>query len=316
VQNIAFGPVPSRRLGQSLGINNIPPKICTYSCVYCQVGRTTRLQTERRAFRNPRELLREVERKANTASSNAQRIDYLTFVADGEPTLDINIGKEIELLRPLGIRIGVITNATLICRADVRADLAGADWVSVKVDSVDEAIWRKVNRPHGRLRLDEILDGIAEFAQSFPGRLVTETMLIRDLNDQPDAVRGVADFLARISPARTYLSIPTRPPAEKGVWPAGGESLNRAYQMLSERLAEVEYLTGYEGDAFASTGNLEHDLLSITAVHPMREDAVAELLSRTKSDWAAVRRLIELGRLEEVEYRGKRFYVRKTPRAR
>jgi len=314
-QDIVFGPVPSRRLGQSLGINNIPPKICTYSCLYCQVGRTTTLQTGRRTFRKPTELLDEVSRKSAAVTRSGLAIDFLTFVSDGEPTLDANLGKEIELLQSLGIRIAVITNASLLWQAAVREELARADWVSVKVDAVDEETWRRLNRPHGSLHLDEILAGIAKFARSFRGELVTETMLVRGINDHPRVVGGVADFLARIRPARSYLAIPTRPPAESEVAPADAVNLNRAYQVLREKLADVEYLVGYEGDAFASTGDVKDDLLSITAVHPMREDAVAGLLSRAKSDWAVVRTLIDQGRLEEVEYRGKRFYLRKTSRA-
>ena len=93
---IAFGPVPSRRLGHSLGINNIPPKICTYSCVYCQVGRTLRMQVERGAFYEPEQIARNVEKKVKEAQDKGERIDYLTFVPDGEPTLDINLGKEIK----------------------------------------------------------------------------------------------------------------------------------------------------------------------------------------------------------------------------
>jgi len=99
---IAFGPVPSRRLGRSLGINNIPPKNCTYSCVYCQLGRTKEMQVKRRAFYEPKEILRAVQEKVGKARESGESIDYLTFVADGEPTLDVNLGREIEFLMPCG----------------------------------------------------------------------------------------------------------------------------------------------------------------------------------------------------------------------
>jgi wyosine [tRNA(Phe)-imidazoG37] synthetase (radical SAM superfamily) len=137
---IAFGPVPSRRLGRSLGINNIPPKICTYSCVYCQVGRTHKLQVERRPFYEPQEVLRDVRAKVEKAREAGEPIEYLTFVPDGEPTLDVHLGQEIELLRPLGLPIAVISNTSLIWRQDVREDLMGADWVSLKVDAVEEEL--------------------------------------------------------------------------------------------------------------------------------------------------------------------------------
>ena len=137
---LAFGPVPSRRLGRSLGINNIPPKICTYSCAYCQLGRTIKMQAERRAFYPPRQILQDVQDKVERTRKVTETVDYLTFVPDGEPTLDLNLGREIELLRPLGIKIAVITNSSLIWRKDVRETLMKADWVSLKANSVKQEI--------------------------------------------------------------------------------------------------------------------------------------------------------------------------------
>ena len=175
---IAFGPVPSRRLGRSLGINNIPPKVCTYSCVYCQVGRTLKMQVERQAFYAPQEVTQAVRDGIERAGKASEPIDYLTFVPDGEPTLDVNLGREIALLRSLGVPVAVISNGTLIWRDDVRADLMAADWVSLKVDATREEVWRGIDRPHGHLRLSAILEGMLEFAQVYEGDLVTETMLV------------------------------------------------------------------------------------------------------------------------------------------
>ena len=308
---IAFGPVPSRRLGRSLGINNIPPKICTYSCAYCQLGRTIKMQVDRRAFYQPEEILKDVEEKVKRAREVGESIDYLTFVPDGEPTLDINLGHEIELLKPLGIKIAVITNASLIGREDVRDDLMEADWVSLKVDSSIEDVWRRINRPPRTLQLASILDGMLEFAKVYKGEVATETMLVEGVNDGDSHLREAADFLAQLRPARAYLSIPTRPPAEKWVQPPSEEVINQAYQLLGKRIDQVEYLIGYEGNAFAFTGNVEDDLLSITSVHPMREDAVSEFLSRAETDWSVIHRLIAQERLIEMEYEGRKFYMRK-----
>ena len=308
---IAFGPVPSRRLGRSLGINNIPPKICTYSCVYCQLGRTIKMQIKRHAFYEPEKVLQDVHDKVEKVRETGERIDYLTFVPDGEPTLDVNLGREIELLRPLGIKIAVISNGSLIGREDVREDLLGADWVSLKMDSTRREIWRKIDRPHGTLRLASILDGALEFVQAFRGELVTETMLVEGVNDDDDHIREVAGFLARLRPAIAYLAIPTRPPAEEWVQPPGEEVINRAYQIFSEKVDRVEYLIGYEGNAFAFTGDVEEDLLSITSVHPMREDAVSEFLARAGADWSVVHRLIAQDQLVESKYDGLTFYMRR-----
>jgi len=310
---MAYGPVPSRRLGQSLGINHIPPKICSYSCVYCQLGRTISMQSERREFYPPDEIVREVEEQVSKARDRDERIDYLTFVPDGEPTLDINIGREIELLKPLGIKMAVISNASLMWREDVRSDLLKADWVSMKVDAVTETLWRRVNRPHGALEHRAVLEGMKAFAEIFKGELATETMLIKGLNNGGKEAEKIADFLTDLRPEKAYVALPTRPPAEKWAKPADERAINRAYQIFDEKLKHVEYLIGYEGNAFAFTGNVEEDLLSITSVHPMREEGVDMLLSKAGENWDTVHRLIEKHKLIETEYMGKKFYMRKLP---
>ena len=308
-----YGPVPSRRLGQSLGINNIPPKICTYSCVYCQLGRTIDLQCERRRFYDPEVIFKDTERQIRKARDRDERVDYLTIVPDGEPTLDVNLGREIGLLKSLGIKIAVIENASLLWREEVRNELGEADWVSLKVDAVTEETWQRVNRPHGALKHDTVLEGMKDFADTFKGELATETMMIQGLNDSVEEVEKISDFLAELRPSKAYIAIPTRPPAEEWVRPADEQALNRAYQIFDGKLDHVEHLIGYEGNAFAFTGNVEEDLLSITSVHPMREEGVAELLSKAGSDWSQIEKLLGERRLIELEYRGNKFYMRRLP---
>ncbi|TET72296.1 MAG: radical SAM protein [Candidatus Aminicenantes bacterium] len=308
---IAFGPVPSRRLGHSLGINNIPPKICTYSCIYCQIGRTQDMRVKRQTFYEPEEVFQEVQKRVEEAKERGEPIDYLTFVPDGEATLDINLGKEIELLRSLGIKIAVITNASLIPKKDVRDDLGKADWVSLKIDGLNDDLWRRINRPHRSLKLERILEGLSEFAQTFSGELATETMLVQDINDHAEELEKIADLIVRLKPKKSYISIPTRPPTERWVKPATENSINIAHQLFREKSIDVEYLIGYEGNAFAFTGHPEEDLLSITSVHPMREEGVNRFLKKAESDWGVIEKLITEGQLIEVKYKDKRFYMRK-----
>ncbi|RLF80872.1 radical SAM protein [Thermococci archaeon] len=309
---IAFGPVPSRRLGKSLGINNIPDKVCSYACVYCQIGRTLRMEIDRRSFYPPELVFEEVKRKAWEAKEKGEKIDYLTFVPDGEPTLDANLGQEIEMLKALNIPLAILTNSSLIWREDVREDLLKLNLVSLKLDAVSENLWRRIDRPHKTLRLDKILEGMLEFRKEFKGKLVTETMLIDGINYSEEFER-IAHFLKELKPDIAYIAVPTRPPWEKWVKPAREEVINMAFQAFAEVIGEekVEYLIGYEGNAFAFTGNVEEDILSITAVHPMREDALRELLKKANVDWPTVEKLIEEGKLIELEYGEKRFYMRK-----
>lgn len=309
---IAFGPVPSRRLGKSLGINNIPYKVCSYACVYCQIGRTIRMEVERRAFYNLGVILKESKEKVEKARAKGEHVDYITFVPDGEPTLDINLGREAELLKELGIPLAILTNSSLIWREDVREDLIKFDFVSLKLDVVSEQLWRKIDRPHKSLKLDEILDGMLEFGKEFRGKLVTETMLIDGIN-YGDEFEEIAEFLKELRPDIAYIAIPTRPPAERWVKPANEKTINEAFQIFAEVLGSdrVEYLIGYEGNAFAFTGNVEEDLLSITSVHPMREDAVKDFLKKANAEWDVVEKLLKERKLIEIEYDGKRFYMRK-----
>lgn len=309
--SLVFGPVPSRRLGRSLGINNIPPKVCTYSCVYCQLGRTNRMSELRREFYDPAAVVAAVEARVLEANDRGDSIDCLTFVPDGEPTLDINLGMEIRQLQSLRKPIAVITNSSLIHLEAVQQDLGLANWVSVKVDGVDEEAWRKVDRPHHSLQLDGILDGILTFRQGFSGELVTETMLVSGLNDRPEQLDALARFLGRVQPAIAYLAVPTRPPAEAWVFPPDEHVINAAYHTVQGHVERVELLIGYEGNAFSASGHSAEDLLSITSVHPMRADAVEQLLNRNRESWEVVDRLIEERRLLELDYQQQRYYLRR-----
>jgi len=306
----SFGPVPSRRLGKSLGINNIPAKTCTYSCVYCQLGRTTHMLSERQRFYDPQAIFAEVQSRLRAAKDAGEPVDYLAFVPDGEPTLDLNLGRAIELVKSLGVPVAVITNSSLLWRDDVREELSKADWVSVKVDAVSEALWRRVDRAHGALALERILAGALALAESFSGELVTETMLVSGLNDTEASVAETAEFVGRLHPRCAYLSVPIRPPAETWVRSPDEETLNRAYQQIAQVVDHVELLTGYEGDAFAFTGNAEEDLLSITAVHPMREEAIKTFLERAGASSAVVEELLARGLLAATQYAGHTYYLR------
>lgn len=315
LKKLTFGPVPSRRLGRSLGINNVPTKTCTYSCVYCQVGKTLTITTKRQPFYAPEVIFNEVKRRVNEAYSRNEKTDYLTFVSNGEPTLDVNLGKEISLLKSIGIPIAVLTNASLICHNDVKEELLKADFVSLKVDVISRDLWRKINKPHRALKQNAILEGISEFVRDFKGTVVSETMLIDGI-DYGNELEKIADFLKHLKRLdKAYIASPTRPPTEKWVRPAKGKTINAAFQILSKKLGanRVEYLMGYEGNAFAFTGKVEEDLLGITAVHPMRREAVKKLLRKAGADWNVIENLLQEHKLLELDYEGNTYYVRSLP---
>lgn len=307
---VTFGPVPSRRLGHSLGLNNIPPKHCSYSCIYCQVGPTAAQEIAPRTFYLPETILREVGQRLEAVRAQGETVDYLTFVPDGEPTLDVNLGESIDALRPLGLPIAVISNASLIWRPEVREALGRADWVSVKVDSVDEATWRRINQPHPDLNLPDILDGIRSFAATYGGTLASETLLVAGVNDDAAGVEAVARFIAEAGIRLAYLAIPHRPPADSTVACPDETTVTRAWHILAERVGQVELLTAYEGDAFPPLDDPRGQLLAVTAVHPMRESAVRALLTRAGMDMALAQELVDSGELRRVNHGGEVFYIR------
>ena len=312
--DIVFGPVPSRRLGRSLGINNIPPpKRCSYSCIYCQLGGTKILTVERRRFYDTRVLRKALSEKLPEV--NEDDLDYITFVPDGEPTLDESLNEHVKAIRELSDKpIAILTNSTLISIKNVRRDLMGFDLVSIKLDAVSEEIWRKINRPHPSLNLREILDGVKIFRREFSGKLISETMLIDGVNSERSEIKRIADELSKIDPDKAYIAIPTRPPAENWVKPVDEEKLVESYEIFSESLGRdrVELLIGYEGAGFKIGRDPIRDLLSIATIHPIRLDYAHQILSKSIHDPdELIERLVNSGEMKLVKYRGRNFLVRR-----
>ena len=312
VDTIAYGPVPSRRLGRSLGINNIPMKVCSYSCVYCQLGNTARMEVEPRPYYKAAKIVDNTIAKYCQVREKGEPVDFLAFVPDGEPTLDINLGGEITALNHIKVKVAVITNGSLLWRGDVRQALLKANWASLKVDAASDNVWHRINRPHGSLNLEAIRKGMIKFARAFKGELATETMLVRGLNDSAAEIEQIADFIKALKPSISYISVPTRPPAEN-VAPPVKKIINTAYEIFKKRLDNVECLINYEGNAFTFTNDLMKDLLGITAVHPMREEAMAALLNKAGIDLKTVQALVDQGKLKNLQYQGKKFYLQRLP---
>ncbi len=310
VERNIFGPVPSRRLGKSLGVNNIPHKVCTYSCLYCQVGKADKMQLTRQVFYPPEILLKQVENILQAISDTDEYPDYIAIVPDGEPTLDINLGILIEKLKATDIPVAVITNASLLHLPDVQNELSGADYVSLKVDTVNSFCWKKMHHPVKSLVLSTVLSGIEQFSKNFTGQLVTETMLVKNYNDSDTELNNLVSFIHDIKPSIAYLAIPTRPPAYEGVLQPDAKTIIKAYHIFSDSITQVELLTGYEGNAFSSTGKPEEDILSITAVHPMQEKALEELLHKTDTEFSVVASMVNKGLLNKINYLGNIYYTR------
>ncbi|MBN1633351.1 MAG: radical SAM protein [Ignavibacteria bacterium] len=309
---IVFGPVPSRRLGKSLGINNIPPKHCTYNCIYCQVGKTSssNLISMRKYFYDTEWLTTEVFKKIKELKSKKIHFDYLTFVPDGEPTLDINLGEEIRILKKAGYKVAVITNASLLWKSEVQKDLMKADYISAKVDTVSEIKWRQINRPNNTLNHKSILEGLINFSKVYKGVLTTETMIIKGINDGEKDADEFLNYFKKIGAEINYLMVPLRPPVEERVKIPEEETIVKIYGRLQNELKKVELLMYPEPDDFSTAGNLENEILKITSVHPMREDSLKKLILKNEKKWNLIQKLIDKGNLKEVIYDNQKYFTR------
>lgn len=245
---------------------------------------------------------------------NRDSVDYVTFVPDGEPTLDACLGRITEFVkRETGVRVAVLTNASLLWVESVRRDLEPADLVSIKVDSVREDVWRRINRPHPSLRLDRVLEGVKEFAARYKGVLISETMLVHGVNTSRGEYRDTALFLKELRPSKAYISIPIRPPAEPFVKPPAEEELIGAYEEFKEALGaeKVELLNMPEPPPRLVSGDPATWLLNTTAVHPLiYEYAVEALNIRVEDPVKLIEELVRDNLLLKTEYAGRVYLVR------
>ncbi len=208
-----FGPVLSRRLGISLGIDPVPYKTCSFDCIYCQLGRTTRKTVERMEYISHKKILGELNR---FLEEKRDRIDHITFSGSGEPTLNSETGRMLkEIKRMTDIPIAVLTNGSLLFREDMRQELRHADLVLPSLDAGTQRTFERINRPHESLTLEIIVEGVKKFAKDFDGEIWLEIMLVRGVNDDPKEVEMMKSMIEEIGPDRVQLNTVVRPPCEQ-----------------------------------------------------------------------------------------------------
>ena len=225
-----YGPVPSRRLGASLGVDVVPLKYCPYNCTYCQLGPTRTLTAERSFFFPVEEILADVERGLPLWPPP----DVITVAGSGEPTLYAGLGALIEEIKRItDTPVAVLTNGALFHRADVRAEAAGADIVLPSLDAGDEATFQLVNRPAPGLALEQVVDGLAAFRRDYRGEVWLEIMIVAGITDAPERVRSIAALVRRIAPDRIQLNTPVRPTFEERAAPVPATRLAKLCELFS-----------------------------------------------------------------------------------
>jgi len=302
-----YGPVPSRRLGRSLGVDPIPLKTCNWNCVYCQLGRSSPMTNDRCSYFLTREILAQVADALKV--HRREGIDWITFVGSGETTLHAGIGVMIRRVKALSdIPVAVITNGSLLFRPDVRQDLLAADAVLSSIDAGSEYLHRRMNRPFPGLTLKRHVDGLAEFRRVYGGKLWIEVMLVKDLNDSGLELKRLTTAMKRIQPDEVHISLPVRPPAEPWVEPADEDGVMRATAMFGEMANLIHPVQG-EFD-LSGYDNVIDAVVGVITRHPMREEELVrtleswapDLVSKTLADLAAS------GRAQVVDRYGQRFW--------
>lgn len=305
--NYVFGPVPSRRLGQSLGIDPVPLKTCNWNCVYCQLGRSKPLVNKRSEYYPAEEIIGEVEK--TLAAHQPGEINWVTFVGSGETTLHARLGWLIRQVKKLtDIPIAVITNGALLYQPSMRAELAAADAVLPSLDAGNPHLYRKLNRPHPAATFKRLVDGLVQFRREYKGKLWVEVMLVNGFNDTEEALMEIATHLKQIKPDEVHILQPDRPPAEPWVHPADEEGVLQAQAILGDAARTIHPAAGQFD--FSSDTNLEDAISGIITRHPIREDELIQALTQwTPGDVTALLTgLRESGKVQIVNRYGINFW--------
>ena len=299
-----YGPVPSRRLGFSLGIDVIPPKTCTLDCIYCQLGPTSDKTLKRNKYFSPDEILSQIKKKI----SSGQKVDYITFSGSGEPTLNTILGKLIrEIKKFTTIPVAVLTNGSLFSQKDVRKALMAADLVVPSLDAANHDTFEKINRPCSPLKIEEIINGLRTFHREYKGLMWLEVMLVKGVNDSPLHINELKKAISRIRPDKIQLNTVIRPPAKRTALPLSPEELKKIKKVFGKN---CEIIAEFDKKAQESLAeNLELAILAMVQRRPVTLSDISTSLGRPKNEILKyLNLLLEQGKVRTVFHKGLKYF--------
>jgi len=267
-----YGPVPSRRLGISLGVDIVPYKTCSYDCIYCQLGKTTDRTLERKSYVKTSSLLDELKETINLNSD----LDYITFSGSGEQTLNKDIGQMIEKVKKFtSIRVAVLTNGSLLWNDKVRENLSLADLVVPSLDAISEETFQRVNRPMKGLGIEKVLDGINIFCEQFKGKIYLEIMLVKNINDSEEEIRRINQYVKNLRIDKIQLNTVIRPPSDSDAKPLNKDELIKAKALFDPAL-KVELIADFKRETSrAYQKDLEEGIIELLKRRPTRGEEMA-----------------------------------------
>jgi len=292
-----FGPVPSRRLGRSLGVDLVPYKTCTFDCTYCDLGRTTHKTVSRQSYVPPEEIQGELELYLSVLD---KKPDYITLSGSGEPTLNTNIGEIIERIKEItSIPVAVLTNSSLFSLDEVRRDLSEADVVLPSLDAVTPAFFEYINRPHTSLRIEEIISGLIQFRKQYRGQIWLEILFCRGVNDGKEEIEKFKEVLEKIQPNRVQLNTPVRPPAEDFAFPLTLAQLEEIRERLGNKAEIIPEFAAPLGEELNSVKDTE--ILNLIKRRPCTTEDISKALGLRIDE--VVKHLDHLTKTGAIRYR-------------
>jgi wyosine [tRNA(Phe)-imidazoG37] synthetase (radical SAM superfamily) len=300
-----YGPVPSRRLGRSLGIDLVPHKICTYDCIYCQIGGTTEKTPVRKEYAPVKEILEEVKSFLKEEASSA---DHLSLSGSGEPTLHSHIRSIIEGIKAItSIPIAIITNGSLLYDEEVRQDLLGADIVLPSLDAVSPDAFTKINRPHPGLSIEKVIEGLVEFRRGYKGEIWLEILFCKGVNDGKEELLGMKKTVDRIQPDRIHLNTVVRPPSEKWAVPLNQKEMEEIQAFFGERASIISEFDRHL--LTASKGDIQQEILEILKRRPLSASDLSRGMGIPKKELDGhIKPLIEEGKIQSRRFGDSIYY--------
>jgi wyosine [tRNA(Phe)-imidazoG37] synthetase (radical SAM superfamily) len=302
-----FGPVPSRRLGRSLGVDLIPPKTCTYDCIYCEVGPTTCRSQERFPYQT--EAI--IAEMTDYLKAPGVRPDVITLAGSGEPTLNLGLGRIIREIKGMcPIPVAVLTNGALLYLPEVRRELAAADIVLPSLDAARDEIYRAINRPLPELSLDSLLDGLMSFRREYRGQIWLEVMLLKGINDTEAELILLRRALEKLAPDKIQLNTAVRPVVDDAARPLDPAEMEAAAAILG---GPVEIIASFCRADIAGSPRQDEDLVEMLSRRPMTAPDLAQALGLPLVQIVArLKRLQDSGRISHDRYHDEEFYRHQT----
>ena len=300
-----YGPVPSRRLGRSLGVDLVPRKVCTYDCVYCQVGKTTERTLQRKEYVPKEEVLEEVK---NFLSKGGASIDHFSLSGSGEPTLNSQIGSVIKGMKGMSpIPVAVLTNGSLLYLEEVRDDLRQADIILPSLDAVSKEVFTRINRPHKGISVEKVIEGLVEFRKVYQGQIWLEILFCKGINDGENERHQMKRAVDRIQPDRIHINTVIRPPTERWAAPLNSEEMEEIQAFLGEKASIISEFDRHP--LSLPEMNVKEEIFRILERRPLSLIDLSQRMAIPKKELeATVQPMVEEGRIKTRRFGDSVYY--------